>query len=221
MLIAIAGMVGTGKTTLARALARYFGLAAALESVDEDNPWLGLFYGEPDGQRRYALPLQLHFLAKRMETLRRIRAEGSDWIIDRTWYEDAEVFARGLYEQGLLSPQEFDLYQRFYYELSHGPAARPPRLLIYLDGPLHEIQTRIVARGRVEEQDVPLEYWSALHERYQRWIRGFHLCRVLPLDIRYYDVTADGDAVERVANLVRGALGRDLARAAVQFRLRL
>lgn len=221
MLIAISGMVGTGKTTLARALARYFGFAAALESAGEENPWLAPFYGEPDGMRRYALPLQLHVLARRMEMLRQIRAEQADWIIDRTWYEDAEIFARGLYEDGYLTPLEFDLYQRLYYELSHEPAAHAPRLLIFLDGPIEEIEARIVARGRPEEQGVPFEYWHALHARYQRWARSFHLCRMLALDIRSFDVVADPGAVDRVASLVRAALGKELTRAAVQFRLGL
>lgn len=219
MLIAISGMVGTGKTTLARALARYFGFAVSLESTGDDNPWLGRFYGEPDGMRRYALPLQLHFLARRLEALRRMRSEGGEWIIDRTWYEDAEIFARGLYDQGFLSPLEFDLYQRLYYELSHAPAARPPRLLIYLHGPLHEIVTRITARGRAEEREVDPAYWSGLQQRYQRWIRSFRFSRVLPLDVRDYDVVDDPASTDRIAEMVRRALGRELRHAPVQFRL--
>src|SRR5688500_19625541 len=96
MLIGVAGMVGAGKTTLTRALAARFGLQLALESVDEDNPWLELFYRDADSRRQYSLELQLHFLATRFAAMRRMRAQGGSWILDRTWYEDAEVFARGL-----------------------------------------------------------------------------------------------------------------------------
>ena len=136
MLIGVAGMVGTGKTTLSRALAARFGLQMALESVDADNPWLESFYGGPDEMRAYALHLQLHFLATRFASMRRMRGLGGSWVLDRTWYEDAEIFARGLFEQGLMTSDEWTLYRRLYAELLHSPAARPPRLLIYLHAPL-------------------------------------------------------------------------------------
>src|SRR3954447_22606517 len=140
MLIGIAGMVGSGKSTLTRALAARFGLQLALESVDGDNPWLERFYGGGEQvMRDYALPLQLHFLATRFESMRRMRGLGGSWVLDRTWYEDAEIFARGLYEQGLMTGDEWQLYRRLYAELLHSPAARPPRLLIYLHGPLDVI----------------------------------------------------------------------------------
>ena len=228
MLIGVAGMVGTGKSTLTRALARYFGFSMELESVASEtesegasNPWLALYYGEPNGMRRYGLPLQLHFLATRMESLRRIRAEGGDWILDRTWYEDADIFARGSFEQGLLDVLEFDLYSRLYTELMHSPAARPPRLLIYLHGPLETILGRIAERNRAAERDAPLEYWQTLHARYERWIRSFRHCPVLSLDIRSFDLMRTTAGVEEVAERVRRALGKDLERTAEQYRLPL
>jgi len=219
MLVAVAGMVGTGKTTLTQALAAYFGLAVALESVDEENPWLPLFYGEAEGMRRYALPLQLHFLVTRMESLRRMRAEEGDWLLDRTWYEDAEVFARGLFEQGYLSPLEWVLYRRLFTELSHLPAARPPRLLIYLSAPLEVVVERIRGRGRAAEREVGTAYWEALHERYTRWIAGFRLCPVLTLDVRHYDLLSDPTAITHIARRVEDKLGRRLDTAGVQYNL--
>jgi deoxyadenosine/deoxycytidine kinase len=210
MLIGVAGMVGTGKTTLSRALAERFGLQLALESVDADNPWLESFYGSQDDMRAHALHLQLHFLATRFASLRRMRGTGGSWVLDRTWYEDAEIFARGLFEQALMSPDEWTLYRRLYAELLHSPAARPPRLLVYLHGPLDVILDRIASRGRPKEKEASLDYWVALHDRYARWIDSFRHCPVLSLDIRDYDLVADQGASEDIAARVRMRLEREL-----------
>lgn len=210
MLLGIAGMVGAGKTTLARALSSRFGLQLALESVGDDNPWLDRFYDGDEGMRRYALNLQLHFLATRFEAMRRMRALGGSWVLDRTWYEDAEVFARGLYEQELLSPTEWELYTRLYRELLYAPAARPPKLLVFLHAPLEVLAERIQRRGRAKEKDVALDYWATLHARYERWIAGFRHCPVLTLDVREYDLVADPGAVEMIAARVRERLGPEL-----------
>ncbi len=210
MLIGVAGMVGTGKTTLTRALAARFGLQMALESVDAENPWLESFYGGPDEMRAYALQLQLHFLATRFASMRRMRGLGGSWILDRTWYEDAEIFARGLFEQGLMSSHEWTLYRQLYAELLHSPAARPPRLLIYLYGPLQVIVERIHTRGRPKEKDAAIDYWSALHARYERWIGEFRNCPVLWLDVRDYDLVTDSDAIEEIAGRVRLQLEGEL-----------
>jgi deoxyadenosine/deoxycytidine kinase len=210
MLIGVAGMVGTGKTTLARALAERFGLQMALESVDADNPWLESFYGGPDEMRAYALQLQLHFLATRFASMRRMRGLGGSWVLDRTWYEDAEIFARGLYEQALMTSAEWMLYRQLYAELLYSPAARPPRLLIYLHAPLDTVLERIATRGRPKEKDTSPEYWAALHDRYEGWIGQFRHCPVLPLDVREYDLVADPGAVEEIAGRVRVQLEGEL-----------
>ncbi len=135
--------------------------------------------------------LQLHFLATRFASMRRMRGLGGSWVLDRTWYEDAEIFARGLFEQGYMTSDEWTLYRRLYAELLHSPAARPPRLLIYLQGPLDVITERIAVRGRPSEKEVAPEYWRALHERYERWIAHFRHCPVLFIDVREYDLVAD------------------------------
>jgi deoxyadenosine/deoxycytidine kinase len=207
MLIGVAGMVGSGKSTLTRALASRFGLQHALESVDEDNPWLERFYvGGMEAMRTYALPLQLHFLATRFESMRRMRGTGGSWVLDRTWYEDAEIFARGHYDEGLMSAMEWELYRRLYVELLHSPAARPPRLLVYLHAPLDTVVERIRLRGRPKERETPDAYWAALHARYERWIAGFRACPVLSLDVRDYDLVTDPMAIERIAARVRARL---------------
>lgn len=211
MLIGIAGMVGSGKSTLTRALALRFGLQHALESVDDENPWLEQFYaGGEEAMRQHALQLQLHFLATRFETMRRMRGAGGSWILDRTWYEDAEIFARGHFDEGLMSSLEWQLYRRLYVELLHSPAARPPRLLVYLHAPLETIVERIRTRGRPKEKDTRESYWATLHARYERWISGFRHCPVLSLDVRGYDLVADSLAIDAIAARVRHQLEPEL-----------
>jgi deoxyadenosine/deoxycytidine kinase len=206
LVIAIAGMVGAGKTTLTRALASRFGLQLALESVDADNPWLDRFYEGPESMRTHGLSLQLHFLATRFKSMRRMRSFGGAWVLDRTWYEDAEIFACGLHEQGILSPDEWSLYQRLYAELLYSPAAKPPRLMVYLDAPVEVLLERIATRGRPKERDTPMDYWVALHDRYERWIDGFRHCPVLKLDVRKYDLIADPTGIDAIARQVRQRL---------------
>jgi deoxyadenosine/deoxycytidine kinase len=211
MLLGIAGMVGSGKTTLAKALASRFGLQLALESVDGENPWLEPFYSGQDGMRTYALHLQLHFLATRFQSMRRMRGLGGSWVLDRTWYEDAEVFAAGLHDQGLLTDEEWQLYRRLYAELLHAPAARPPRLLIYLHAPVETILARIAQRGRPKEREADQAYWRQLHERYAKWIHSFRHCPVLFIDVREYDLVTDAAAAaEGIASRVRQRLEREL-----------
>jgi len=204
-------MVGSGKSTLARALASRFGLQLALERVDQENPWLEAFYSSPESMRSYALNLQLHFLATRFASMRRMRGLGGSWVLDRTWYEDAEVFAGGLHEQGLMSDDEWQLYRRLYAELLYAPAARPPRLLIYLHAPLPTILGRIAERGRAMERHVETGYWERLHARYAGWIAGFRHCPVLFIDVREYDLHGDAsDAIEEISARVRQRLEREL-----------
>ena len=211
MLIGVAGMVGAGKSTLTRALAARFGLQLAPESIGDENPWLEPFYARgAESRREYALRLQLHFLATRFESMRRIRGMGGSWVLDRTWYEDAEVFARGLFDEQLMSAAEWELYQRLYGELLHSPAARPPKLLVYLHGPLDVIVARIARRGRPVEKDTDVDYWARLHARYARWFAGFRRCPVLAIDVREYDLFADPDAIEAVAARVRRRLEPEL-----------
>jgi deoxyadenosine/deoxycytidine kinase len=216
-ILAVSGMVGAGKTTLSQALATRFGLQLALESVGEDNPWLDRFYGGPGAMRANAMLLQLHFLATRFASVRRMRGQGGGWVLDRTWYEDAEIFARGMYDDELMTADEWSLYRKLYTELLHSPAARPPRLMIHLTAPLEVLLARIARRGRPKEKDTPPDYWAALHHRYERWIAGFRYCPVLRIDVREYDLVADASAIDHVARQVRQRIEKSLPQVELEL----
>jgi deoxyadenosine/deoxycytidine kinase len=109
-----------------------------------------------------------------------------------------------------MTSDEWSLYRRLYAELLHSPAARPPRLLIYLHGPLDVVMSRIAARGRPKERDTAPEYWANLHARYERWISQFRHCPVLSIDVRDYDLLADPSAAEEIAGRVRLQLEGEL-----------
>ena len=108
---------------------------------------------------------------------------------------------------------EWLLYERLYTELLQAPAARPPRLLIYLDAPVDVMLDRIATRGRPKERDTPSDYWISLHGRYERWIAGFRHCPVFRLDVREYDLIADPTGIDVVAKQVRRRLEPELPQA--------
>ncbi|MEO6877159.1 MAG: deoxynucleoside kinase, partial [Gemmatimonadaceae bacterium] len=110
----------------------------------------------------------------------------------------------------LMTSAEWGLYRRLYAELLQSPAARPPRLLIYLHGPLDVILDRIATRGRPKEKDASIDYWTTLHARYEKWIAEFRNCPVLALDIRDYDLLADPNAIEEIAGRLRVELEGEL-----------
>ena len=204
--IAVAGNIGVGKSTLTQLLSDTLGWEPFYEAVS-DNPYLADFYGD---MTRYAFHSQIFFLSRRLRHHRRLLDFPNSVVQDRSVYEDAEIFARGLFEQGFMSSDEWSLYQRLYAELLHSPAARPPRLLVYLHGPLDVIIDRIAVRGRPKEKDTSVEYWTALHDRYERWIEEFNHCPILALDVRDYDLVANAEAVEEIAGRVRVQLEGEL-----------
>ncbi len=185
MYVAIAGNIGSGKSTLTALLAEAFGFRPVYEAVSE-NPYLEDFYRD---MRAYAFPSQVFFLARRVRQ-HLLEVNGQSRVVqDRTLYEDAFVFAQHLYREGLLSPRDW----RTYLELFHGvaPALRKPDLLIYLRAGLPTLRKRIAKRGRPFEQALPDRYLLGLNALYEELLASWDLS---PL----YVVEADGvDFVER------------------------
>jgi deoxyadenosine/deoxycytidine kinase len=173
--VLVAGNIGAGKTSLTEKLGVRLGWIPAFESVS-DNPYLSDFYRD---MRAWSFHLQIFFLGHRAEQHLAIARRPESAIIDRSIYEDAEIFARASLELGNLESREFDTYYRlFRLVVSNLPA---PDLLLYLKAPVPVLLDRIRSRGRQMESGITLEYLELLERFYDQWLDAFDVCPVLTL----------------------------------------
>ncbi|MDY5969905.1 MAG: deoxynucleoside kinase [Bacteroidales bacterium] len=181
MHIAIAGNIGSGKTTLTKMLARHYGYSALFEST-EGNPYLISFY---EDMRRWSFNLQIYFLYQRFKQLLDIKQSETDVVQDRTLYEDAYIFAPNLHTMGLLNSRDYDTYLHLFELLCS--FVRPPDMLIYLRGEVPTLVKQIQKRGREYENTIRLDYLSSLNERYEEWTQKYDLGKMLVVDIEKYN----------------------------------
>lgn len=169
--IAVAGNMGAGKSTLVSWLERQFDMVPFFEP-NEENPYLSDFYGD---MNRWALHSQLFFLIRRFEIHKSIDERASDQqkhiVQDRTIYEDAEVFATHLRRKGYIDDRDWVMYEDLYKTLRR--EIRPPDLMIYLRCPLKTLVTRIKKRGRAFEQKLPRAYLASLETLYEEWFARY------------------------------------------------
>lgn len=176
MHIAIAGNIGSGKTTLTGLLAKHFGWEPHYEDVDT-NPYLNSFY---EDMLRWSFNLQIYFLNSRFRQVVDIRNSGKTVIQDRTIYEDAYIFAPNLHSMNLMSTRDFSNYSSLF-ELM-GSFIKPPDLLIYLRASVPTLVSQIQKRGREYENAIRLDYLKNLNEMYEDWIEGYKLGKLLIVD---------------------------------------
>ncbi|WP_299426067.1 deoxynucleoside kinase [uncultured Meiothermus sp.] len=173
MYIAIAGNIGSGKSTLTGLLAERYGLWPVYEAVDE-NPYLADFYAD---MGRWAFQSQVFFLAKRLgQHLEQINP-ARHVVQDRTIFEDAFIFAQNLWLEGHLSERDWRTYLALFDGIA--PALRKPDLLIYVRASVETLQAHIARRGRDYEQTIPPEYLASLNRLYEAWIGAYDLSPVL------------------------------------------
>lgn len=176
MHIAIAGNIGSGKTTLTRLLAKHFGWKPHFEEVD-NNPYLESFY---DDMQRWSFNLQVFFLNSRLRQVLDIRKRGEDIIQDRTIYEDAYIFAANLYDMGLMETRDYENYQSLFELMTSFIQA--PDLLIYLRASVPTLVRQIQKRNRDYEQSIRLDYLKALNKRYESWISSYDKGKLLIIE---------------------------------------
>lgn len=177
MHIAVAGNIGSGKTTLTGLLSKHYRWTPQYEDVD-DNPYLNDFY---EDMQRWSFNLQIFFLNSRFSQIVEIHRKGNDVIQDRTIYEDANIFAPNLHQMGLMSTRDFDNYLALFNLMTS--LISPPDLLIYLRGTVPTLVRQIQKRGRDYEKNIRLDYLQRLNERYEAWIESYKNGNLLIIDV--------------------------------------
>lgn len=202
MHIAVAGNIGSGKTTLTGLLAKNFGWEAHYEDV-ESNPYLHSFY---EDMQRWSFNLQIYFLNSRFRQIVTIRNSGKDVIQDRTIYEDAYIFAPNLHSMNLMETRDYENYSALFELISS--FIKAPDLLIYLRSSVPNLVKQIQRRGRSYEEAIRLDYLKSLNERYEAWITKYKLGKLLIVDvddINFADNPKDlGWIIDRVNAEVHG-----------------
>jgi len=179
--IAVAGNIGSGKTTLAEKLAKHYGWSPLFESVDH-NPYLRDFYSD---MTRWAFHLQIYFLNSRFTQVRQIRESEKTIVQDRTIYEDAHIFAANLHASGHINARDYQSYLDIYNSMIN--FVQPPDLLIYLKADIPKLVHQIAKRNRDFEYNIKLEYLKTLNEHYEEWIGGYKLGKLLVIDVNHMD----------------------------------
>lgn len=204
--IAIAGNIGSGKSSLVEFLSQAYDIRPFYEPNDE-NPYLPDFYRD---MKTWAFHSQLYFLSNKFRLHQELDQTAGVVVLDRTIFEDAEIFATALKQMRKFNRRDWDTYWNFYQIILN--AIRPPDLMIYLRCPIRTIRRRIRLRGRAMEQDIPLSYLKRLEGLYEQWVLNYSMGEVLVLDSGRLDYIHDMvdrlDVMERVEALLPRHLKR-------------
>lgn len=204
--IAIAGNMGSGKSTLVEFLCRTYGIAPFYEP-NENNPYLPDFYSD---MQRWSFHSQLYFLSNKFRLHQELDKTPGVVVLDRTIFEDAEIFATALHDMKHMDDRDWNTYWGFYQSILD--AIRPPDLMIYLRCSMRTLRKRISLRGRAIEQDVPLAYLKRLERLYEAWIGRYTASDVLVLETDRLDYIHDLvhrlDVMQRIEALLPPEFGR-------------
>ena len=204
--IAIAGNIGAGKSTLVEFLHRTYGISPYYEP-SEENPYLPNFY---EDMKRWAFHSQLYFLSNKFRIHQEFDRMPGLVVLDRTIFEDAEIFATALYDMRCMDDRDWATYRAFYKSILE--AINPPDLLIYLRCSMRTLRKRIKLRGREMEADIPLSYLKRLERLYEEWIASYDMSDVLVLETDKLDYIHDLvhrlDVMERIESMLPPELGK-------------
>jgi len=193
MHIAIAGNIGSGKTTLTKMLAKRFGWQPHFEPVD-NNPYLDDFYKDME---RWSFNLQVYFLNKRFQDVVEISKRNETVIQDRTIFEDACIFAPNLHDMGMMSDRDFKNYKDLFDLMIS--LVKLPDLMIYIRSSIPTLIGHIEKRGRDFEQSMRIDYLKGLNDRYESWIKDYK-GRLFVIDGDTVDFENDARAFNKIAD---------------------
>ncbi len=197
-LVGIAGNIGVGKTTLTRNLADRLDWVPYYESVI-DNPYLNDFYQD---MRRWSFNLQIYFLAHRFKAQKDIADSGKPAVQDRTIYEDVEIFARSLHEQGYMKERDHQTYRDLFNNMV--PLLPKPDLIIYLKASKKTLLARIKQRGRDFEKTISPDYIEYLNRAYERWMtEARDTFNILTINADEVDFLRENDKFEELVAYIR------------------
>ena len=191
MYIAVAGNIGSGKTSLSEILSQRCGFSTCQEN--EENPYIGDFY---EDMNRWAFNLQVYFLGSRIRQAQAVLDRAEELIQDRTIYEDANIFAANLHNIGLISSRDFQTYMEIY-DLATGLLPQPD-LLIYLKASVPTLISQIQKRGRAYEMSIQEDYLDRLNQKYKEWIDNIYEGEVFVIDIDHEDFVMNPAVIDRV-----------------------
>ncbi len=198
--VVVAGNIGVGKSTLVQMLCNHLKWMPYFEPVTE-NPYLADFYQD---MRAWSFHSQIFFLTNRLRTHRQLMLHPTSVIQDRSVYEDAEIFARNLFDQEMMSARDYGSYQALYQVLTE--FLPPPDLVLYLRASVNTLQRRIRRRGRDYERDIKPEYLVQLNRLYENWISDFTFCPVLTVPADDLDFVTHPEHFDLILKKVREKL---------------
>ncbi len=197
--VAIAGNIGAGKSSLTGLLGKHFNWKPYYESVD-DNPYLPDFY---EDMKRWSFNLQIYFLSSRFRHQKELMQKAESYIQDRTIYEDVEIFARNLYDMGLMAERDYKNYSALFHEMVS--YIEPPDLLIYLKADVPTLVKQIQQRGRDYETTIRIDYLEGLNKLYEDWIRRYEHEKLI-IETDNLDFVNDNEDLGKVISLVEQRL---------------
>ena len=179
--IAIAGNIGSGKSTLTEMLADHFGWTAQMEAVKK-NPYMDDYYRD---LKRWSFPMEVFFLKERFRDVLAISQSENTIVQDRSIFEGVYVFTANNYKQGNLSDLDFETYMELFDNMmSQVPV---PDLMIYLRASVPHLVKNIQKRGRDYEQQIPIDYLEGLNQQYDDVIFKKYVGKVLVIDVNDLD----------------------------------